>query len=129
VPVTLVEGDNVLKAKARDEAGNESSYSEELTLTVDRTPPEIEAAVSPLWQRTSQPVTLTAVVTETDPPLPGRRLGRGSRPRPGHPLPGAGYPLADHLHRRAGGSLHRHRSRQRPGGERRHRRGKGIHPG
>ncbi len=30
-------------------------------------PPEIEAAVSPLWQRTGQPVTLTAVVTETDP--------------------------------------------------------------
>jgi hypothetical protein len=67
VPVTLVEGENVLKAKARDDAGNESPFSDALTLTLDQVPPEIEAAVSPLWQRTGQPVTITAVVTETDP--------------------------------------------------------------
>jgi hypothetical protein len=145
VDVVLSAGDNVLKAKACDDAGNESPYSEELKLTLDQMPPEIEASVNPLWQRTSQPVTITTVVAETDSlyrgdpstsltcacatSAPSRHgagragsLGRGSRRRPGHPLPGAGQPLADHLHRRVGGSLHRYRSRQRPGG-------KGIHPG
>ena len=40
--VTLTEGDNRIRAKARDAAGNESSSSDEINVIFDKTAPEVE---------------------------------------------------------------------------------------
>jgi hypothetical protein len=63
-----------LQTQAADNAGNPSAWTP-FAFKYDVTPPDnpatvdpgCDATVSPLWQRTGQPVTLTAIVTETDP--------------------------------------------------------------